>query len=199
MSGLAGEGGTVAVIGTGADRVYPARNLKLAHRIAEHGAIVSEFPLGMQGFKDNFPRRNRLIAALARGVLVVEAAARSGSLITARLAADLGREVFAIPGSIHAPLSRGCHLLIRQGAKLVESPEDVMEEFGLPLQPALPVALDHLLPRSGPEAGGRGIEAGARPVAPVQDPDRHRDRAGDPVQSGGGVSPVLLSEAPGPV
>ncbi|CAG2132422.1 hypothetical protein LMG31506_01025 [Cupriavidus yeoncheonensis] len=132
--GLAGEGGTVAVIGTGADRVYPARHLKLAHRIAEHGAIVSEFPLGMQGFKDNFPRRNRLIAALARGVLVVEAAARSGSLITARLAADLGREVFAIPGSIHAPLSRGCHFLIRQGAKLVESPEDVMEEFGLSVQ-----------------------------------------------------------------
>lgn len=134
--GLAGEGGTVAVIGTGADRVYPARHLNLAHRIAEHGAIVSEFPLGMQGFRDNFPRRNRLIAALARGVLVVEAAARSGSLITARLAADLGREVFAIPGSIHAPLSRGCHFLIRQGAKLVESPEDVMEEFGLSIQPA---------------------------------------------------------------
>lgn len=133
--GLAGEGGTVAVIGTGADRVYPARHLELAHRIAEHGAIVSEFPLGMRGFKDNFPRRNRLIAALARGVLVVEAAARSGSLITARLAAELGREVFAIPGSIHAPLSGGCHFLIRQGAKLVESPEDVMEEFGLSIQP----------------------------------------------------------------
>lgn len=134
--GLAGEGGTVAVIGTGADRVYPARHFDLAHRIAEHGAIVSEFPLGMQGFKDNFPRRNRLIAALARGVLVVEAAARSGSLITARLAADLGREVFAIPGSIHAPLSGGCHFLIRQGAKLVESPQDVMEEFGLAVGPA---------------------------------------------------------------
>jgi DNA processing protein len=175
--GLAGEAGTVAVIGTGADRVYPARHLKLAHRIAEHGAIVSEFPLGMQGFKDNFPRRNRLIAALARGVLVVEAAARSGSLITARLAADLGREVFAIPGSIHAPLSSGCHFLIRQGAKLVESPEDVMEEFGLPIRsenvknpaPAtasapddpllavlthVPVTLDTLCERSGlaPEA-----------------------------------------------
>lgn len=134
--GLAGEGGTVAVIGTGADRVYPARHFDLAHRIAEHGAIVSEFPLGMQGFKDNFPRRNRLIAALARGVLVVEAAARSGSLITARLAADLGREVFAIPGSIHSPLSGGCHFLIRQGAKLVESPQDVMEEFGLAVGPA---------------------------------------------------------------
>ncbi|WER45969.1 DNA-processing protein DprA [Cupriavidus sp. WKF15] len=133
--GLGGAGGTIAVIGTGADRVYPARHLELAHRIVEHGAIVSEFPLGMQGFKDNFPRRNRLIAALARGVLVVEAAARSGSLITARLAADLGREVFAIPGSIHAPLSGGCHFLIRQGAKLVESPEDVMEEFGLSVRP----------------------------------------------------------------
>lgn len=133
--GLAGASGTVAVIGTGIDRVYPASNLELARRIAEQGAIVSEFPLGMRGFKENFPRRNRLIAALARGVLVVEAAARSGSLITARLAAELGREVFAIPGSIHAPLSRGCHLLIRQGAKLVETPDDVMEEFGLPCQP----------------------------------------------------------------
>src|SRR5205823_3426006 len=112
--GLLGCGGTVAVTGTGADRVYPAENLALAHEVAARGAIVTEFPLGMQGMPANFPRRNRIIAALARGVLVVEAAARSGSLITARLAAELGREVFAIPGSIHAPLSKGCHLLIRQ-------------------------------------------------------------------------------------
>jgi len=128
--GLDAPASTIAVIGTGADLVYPAGNRELAHRIAADGAIVSEFPLGLRGHSHNFPRRNRIIAALARGVLVVEAAARSGSLITARLAAELGREVFAIPGSIHAPLSAGCHLLIRQGAKLVESPQDVFEEFG---------------------------------------------------------------------
>ncbi len=127
--GLLGCGGTVAVTGTGADRVYPSDNLALAQELAERGAIVTEFPLGMRGLASNFPRRNRIIAALAHGVLVVEAAERSGSLITARLAADLGREVFAIPGSIHAPLSRGCHLLIRQGAKLVECLQDVLEEM----------------------------------------------------------------------
>ncbi|MGE8364606.1 DNA-processing protein DprA [Cupriavidus sp.] len=127
---LAGVGGTVAVIGTGADLVYPARHRELAHRIATHGAIVSEFPLGAPGRSHHFPQRNRIIAALARGVLVVEAAARSGSLITARLAAEIGREVYAIPGSIHAPLSKGCHRLIRQGAKLVETAHDVLEELG---------------------------------------------------------------------
>ncbi|WP_243736962.1 MULTISPECIES: DNA-processing protein DprA [unclassified Cupriavidus] len=143
--GLRGCGGTVAVIGTGADRVYPAENLSLAREVAQRGAIVTEFPLGMRGLAANFPRRNRIIAALARGVLVVEAAARSGSLITARLAADLGREVFAIPGSIHAPLSRGCHLLIGQGAKLVESVADVLDELGAPAPPPVPVvaAPDH--------------------------------------------------------
>lgn len=127
--GLRGPGGTVAVIGTGVDIVYPARHRALAHEIAGHGAIVSEFPLGTRALSHHFPRRNRIIAALARGVLVVEAAERSGSLITARLAAELGREVFAIPGSIHAELSHGCHRLIRDGAKLVESPRDVFEEF----------------------------------------------------------------------
>ncbi|WP_419187177.1 DNA-processing protein DprA [Cupriavidus necator] len=122
-----------ALSGTGADIVYPRENLALAHEVAERGAIVTEFPLGMRGLAGNFPRRNRIIAALARGVLVVEAAARSGSLITARLAAELGRDVFAIPGSIHAPLSKGCHLLIGQGAKLVECPRDVLvDEVGLP-------------------------------------------------------------------
>lgn len=127
---LAGPGGTVAVIGTGADIVYPARHHALAHRIVDAGgAIVSEFPLGTPGIPNHFPRRNRIIAALSRGVLVVEAAERSGSLITARLASEIGREVFAIPGSIHAELSRGCHKLIRQGAKLVESAVDVFEEF----------------------------------------------------------------------
>ncbi len=153
--GLRGSGGTVAVIGTGADVIYPARHRELAGRIAEHGAIVSEFPLGTPAVSHNFPRRNRIIAALARGVLVVEAAARSGSLITARLAAEIGREVFAIPGSIHAPLSKGCHLLIRQGAKLVESAQDVLEELGTAASPAairkVPV------PEGAPDALGAAL------------------------------------------
>ncbi|HEX2519927.1 MAG TPA: DNA-processing protein DprA [Castellaniella sp.] len=122
-------GGTIAVLGTGIDRVYPTSNRDLAHRIAANGLLLSEFPLGTKGLPMNFPRRNRLVAALSRGVLVVEAAKRSGSLITARLAGNLGREVFAIPGSIHSPLSHGCHALIRQGAKLVESGQDILEEL----------------------------------------------------------------------
>lgn len=127
--GLRGAGGTIAVIGTGADRVYPARNAGLAREIAESGVILSEFALGTPAAAHNFPRRNRLIAGLARGTLVVEAALGSGSLITARLAGELGREVFAIPGSIHSPLSKGCHQLIKTGAKLVESAQDVLEEL----------------------------------------------------------------------
>ncbi|CAM3569819.1 DNA-processing protein DprA [Paracidovorax anthurii] len=123
---------TIAVVGTGLDRVYPGRNLALAHRIARHGVIVSEYPLGTPPLAANFPKRNRLIAGLSQGTLVVEAALASGSLVTARLAAEQGREVFAIPGSIHAPQSRGCHALIRQGAKLVESAQDVLEELRLP-------------------------------------------------------------------
>uniref|UniRef100_UPI00333E4BDB DNA-processing protein DprA n=1 Tax=Castellaniella defragrans TaxID=75697 RepID=UPI00333E4BDB len=122
-------GGTIAVLGTGIDIVYPARNRVLAHRVAADGLLVSEFPLGARALPFFFPMRNRIVAALTRGTLVVEAARQSGSLITARLASELGREVFAIPGSIHSPLSRGCHALIRQGAKLVESGEDILEEL----------------------------------------------------------------------
>jgi DNA processing protein len=123
------KGGTIAVIGTGADRIYPARNQALTREISERGAIISEFPLGTPALASNFPRRNRIIAGLSRGCLVIEAAERSGSLITARLAADAGRDVFAIPGSIHSTLSKGCHKLIKQGAKLVESAQDVLEEL----------------------------------------------------------------------
>ncbi|MGJ7526928.1 DNA-processing protein DprA [Variovorax sp. GB1P17] len=120
---------TVAVVGTGLDRVYPARHRDLAHRITLQGLIVSELPLGTPPLTQNFPKRNRLIAGLARGTLVVEAALASGSLITARLTSEQGKEVFAIPGSIHSPQSRGCHALIRQGAKLVESVNDILEEL----------------------------------------------------------------------
>lgn len=136
--GLAGGGRSVAVVGTGLDVVYPARNRPLAHDLAARGALVSEFALGTPALGFNFPRRNRLISGLARGCLVVEAAPQSGSLITARLANEQGREVFAVPGSIHSPLSRGCHLLIKQGAKLVESAQDVLEELGLPVPAAEP-------------------------------------------------------------
>jgi DNA processing protein len=129
--GLDGSSSTIAVVGTGLDTVYPARNRDLAHRIASHGTLLSEFPLGTPGLAANFPRRNRLICGLSKGCLVVEAAISSGSLITARLATDQGREVFAIPGSIHSPLAKGCHALIKQGAKLVESAQDVLEELGL--------------------------------------------------------------------
>ncbi|HUH58666.1 MAG TPA: DNA-processing protein DprA [Candidimonas sp.] len=122
-------GGTIAILGTGIDIVYPSRHLDLAHRIAAHGVLVSEFALGTRAIPYQFPKRNRLVAGIARGVLVVEAAKQSGSLITARLATEMGREVFAIPGSIHSPLSRGCHALIRQGAKLVESAQDIQEEL----------------------------------------------------------------------
>jgi DNA processing protein len=127
--GLDGPGSTVAVVGTGLDRVYPARHRALAHRIATAGVLISEFAPGTPPLPPNFPMRNRIIAGLARGTLVVEAALQSGSLITAKQAADYGREVFAVPGSIHSPLSRGCHALIRQGAKLVESADDILEEL----------------------------------------------------------------------
>ncbi len=127
--GLAAKGASIAVVGTGLDLVYPARNKALAHDLAENGLIVSEFALGTPALAQNFPRRNRIISGLSRGVLVVEAALASGSLITARQAGEQGREVFAIPGSIHSPFSKGCHQLIKQGAKLVEDANDILVEL----------------------------------------------------------------------
>lgn len=153
-----GEGGTIAVIGTGADRIYPARNAALAREIVARGLVLSEFPLGTPPLRHNFPRRNRLIAGLAGGVLVVEAALGSGSLITARLASESGREVFAIPGSIHSPLSKGCHRLIRDGAKLVETAEDVLEELRGPLGEAF-----------APRARAPAAPAESAPPAPEAD------------------------------
>jgi DNA processing protein len=127
--GLASSASTIAVLGTGIDVVYPTRNAELAADIGRRGLLLSEFPLGTAAIAHNFPRRNRLISGLAQGCLVVEAAVESGSLITARCAADQGRDVFAIPGSIHSPLAKGCHALIKSGAKLVESAEDVLAEL----------------------------------------------------------------------
>jgi DNA processing protein len=135
QAGATGLGGTVAVVGTGLDRVYPPRHLKLAHRIGQHGLLLSEYPPGMPALAAHFPERNRIIAALSLGTLVVEAALRSGSLITARLAAEAGREVYAVPGSLHAEQSRGCHALIREGALLVESPEDILVDLAPRLGP----------------------------------------------------------------
>lgn len=128
--GLAGAGSTIAVLGTGPDVCYPAKNAALAEEIAARGLLVTEFPPGTPPVAHNFPRRNRLISGMSRGVLVVEAAMASGSLITARTAIEQGREVFAIPGSIHSPLAKGCHALIKSGAKLVDSVADVLSELG---------------------------------------------------------------------
>lgn len=171
---LKGLGSTIAVVGTGLDRVYPKRHHELAHRIARQGLMLSEYSLGTMPLNQNFPLRNRIIAGLTRGTLVVEAAMQSGSLITARLASEAGRDVFAIPGSIHSPQARGCHWLIKQGAKLVDSAQDILEELkpglrttenpgscsydsvaaagGDPLLDALgyePVTLDSLVARTG--------------------------------------------------
>jgi len=150
-----GQLATIAVVGTGLDRVYPKRHLALAHAITRQGVIVSEYPLGTPPLAPNFPKRNRIISGLGCGTLVVEAALQSGSLITARQAVEQGKEVFAIPGSIHSPQSRGCHLLLKQGAKLVESAQDVLEELRL----GGSAATDAAPFTSGGEAPGAGRHA----------------------------------------
>lgn len=144
------KGATVAVMATGADRIYPQRHRALAERILKDGALVTEMPLGTRPLPALFPQRNRIISGLSLGTLVVEAALRSGSLITARLAMEQAREVFAIPGSIHNPLARGCHRLIRQGAKLVESVQDILEE----LAPQLSAMLENYNPPPAQEPKG---------------------------------------------
>jgi len=140
--GLEGPGKTVAVIGTGIDRIYPRRNAALARRIAEQGCLISEFPLSAQARAEHFPIRNRIIAGMARATLVIEAAAQSGSLITARAALDGGRDIYVLPGSVHAPLSVGCHALIRAGGRLVATPTHLMEDLGLPMPGAARVEMD---------------------------------------------------------
>ena len=152
---------TIAVVGTGLDRVYPKKHLALAHRIAQQGMIISEFPLGTPPLMSNFPRRNRIISGLSQGVLVVEAALKSGSLITARLAAEQGKDVFAIPGSIHSPQSRGCHALIKQGAKLVETAQDVFEELRIaPHQTGRDtIPTEDLLEKVGDNSAGHALLA----------------------------------------
>jgi DNA processing protein len=158
-------GSTIAVIGTGADIVYPARNRTLAHQIAESGCIVSEYPLGTPAIASNFPRRNRIISGLARGVLVVEAALQSGSLITARMAAEQGRDVFAIPGSIHSPLSKGCHQPIKQGAKLVETAQDILEELNYAVATVAVAATSTEVDEAGAEHSSLLQTMGFDPVA----------------------------------
>lgn len=169
------SGGTIAVLGTGIDIVYPAANRDLAHHIARDGLMISELPLGTRALPHQFPRRNRLVAGMCRGILVVEAARQSGSLITARLAAELGREVFAIPGSIHSPLARGCHALIRQGAKLVESGDDIHEELSRPVQGQLPVDHTRAGRKGGASASSMAGDVTRKPAGITQHNDRSRN------------------------
>ena len=166
-----GQVATVAIVGTGLDRVYPRQHRDLAHRIAQHGLILSEYHLGTPPLSANFPKRNRIIAGLTRGTLVVEAALQSGSLITARLAVEQGKDVFAIPGSIHSTQARGCHALIKQGAKLVESAQDILED---------------LLPANSARSGG------LEPAEGFGDPEAFEDDPTDPLWSALGFDPVGL-------
>lgn len=166
--GAHSPGSTIAVVGTGLDQVYPKGHGPLLRRIAEHGLVLSEFLLGTGPLPANFPKRNRIVAALSQGTLVVEAAVQSGSLITARLALEMGREVLAIPGSIHSPQSRGCHALIRQGAKLVETAQDVLEELRWP-------------------SDGTGVTPTQGELAWAEQPDV---TTGDPVLAAMGYDPV---------
>ena len=135
---LRAQGSSIAVVGTGLDKVYPSANRDLAHQLARQGALISEFALGTPPIASNFPRRNRLISGISLGTLIVEASLQSGSLITARMAMEQGHDVFAIPGSIHSPLSRGCHKLIKQGAKLAETAQDILDELAVQLAPMQP-------------------------------------------------------------
>jgi DNA processing protein len=172
---LKGPSATIAVVGTGLDRVYPKSHLKLAHQIAEEGLMLSEYPLGTPPIAQNFPVRNRIIAGLSLGTLVIEATLQSGSLITARLASECGREVFAVPGSIHAPQSKGCHALIRQGAKLVETAQDVIQEL-LPM-------LDHAPTIAGVKNQAAFSDAGVAETT---------SSLNDPVLDALGFDPVTL-------
>ena len=166
--GLAKPGSSVAVLGTGIDVVYPKANRELAQALATEGCLVSEFPLGTPPLAENFPRRNRLISGLARGVLVVEAGNPSGSLITARFAADQGREVFALPGSIHSSLSKGCHDLIKQGAMLVEEADEILAELRWPVR---------IVPDAQPQADAADAFLESMGFAPAS-PDQIAQRTG---------------------
>ena len=183
---LAGAGGTIAVWGTGIDRIYPPANKNLAYQIAEHGLIVSEFPLDTRPLAGNFPRRNRIIAALAQAVLVVEAAPESGSLITARLAAEMGREVMAVPGSIDNPHSKGCHKLIKEGAKLVECLDDILQECPQLLQKA-PVS-SYSIYKETDESSAKGA---TEPLQTADRPSETADESGkDELFAAMGYDPV---------
>ena len=183
---LAGAGGTIAVWGTGIDRIYPPANKNLAYQIAERGLIVSEFPLDTRPLAGNFPRRNRIIAALAQAVLVVEAAPESGSLITAKLAAEMGREVMAVPGSIDNPHSKGCHKLIKEGAKLVECLDDILQECPQLLQKA-PVS-SYSIYKETDESSAKGA---TEPLQTADRPSETADESGkDELFAAMGYDPV---------